>query len=324
MRAEALVQGRPANPFLDICDTHPCGIWLGRRAGLERVRFGRTDFAVSRVGFGCAAIGGYDYGPTGDRESLAAIRRALELGVNFFDTSDVYGLGHSEEILAAGLGEDRNKVVVATKFGVKWDARGRTERDISPRYAAEAIEASLGRLKLERIPVYQVHWPDGKTPIGDTLAALKRFQEAGKIGCIGVCNFAPEQVREAQRASRIESLQLPYSLVEPERGEEVHSAVEEFDLAFLPYSPLGQGLLTGRYGPGSKFAGTDLRARSERFSPDGLEACEPLIARVKSVIAGVKRPAQIEDNVGAAGWTLTPVEREFLEGGARLGDRPRA
>jgi len=316
---------------------------------LERVRFGRTDFAVSRVGFGCAAIGGYDYGPTGDRESLAAIRRALELGVNFFDTSDVYGLGHSEEILAAGLGEDRNKVVVATKFGVKWDARGRTERDISPRYAAEAIEASLGRLKLERIPVYQVHWPDGKTPIGDTLAALKRFQEAGKIGCIGVCNFAPEQVREAQRASRIESLQLPYSLVEPERGEEVHSAVEEFDLAFLPYSPLGQGLLTGRYGPGSKFAGTDLRARSERFSPDGLEACEPLIARVKSVagrrgrtpaqvairwlledpavtsvIAGVKRPAQIEDNVGAAGWTLTPVEREFLEGGARLGDRPRA
>ena len=231
---------------------------------MERVRFGRTDFAVSRVGFGCAAIGGYDYGPTGDRESLAAIRRALELGVNFFDTSDVYGLGHSEEILAAGLGEDRNKVVVATKFGVKWDARGRTERDISPRYAAEAIEASLGRLKLERIPVYQVHWPDGKTPIGDTLAALKRFQEAGKIGCIGVCNFAPEQVREAQRASRIESLQLPYSLVEPERGEEVHSAVEEFDLAFLPYSPLGQGLLTGRYGPGSKFAGTDLRARSER------------------------------------------------------------
>ena len=156
---------------------------------MEYVKFGSTPLTISRIGVGCAAIGGYDYGKVDDRESVTAIRKAFDLGITFFDTADVYGFGHAEEILAQALGKHRAEVIVATKFGVSWEGKGRTTRDISAARVVEALEGSLRRLKLECIPLYQIHWHDFRTSLEETMQALKRCQEAGKVRFVGCCNF---------------------------------------------------------------------------------------------------------------------------------------
>src|SRR5947207_3407434 len=157
---------------------------------MEYRKLAFTDLEVSRVGFGGWAISGHGWGPVDDRESAAAVQRALDLGINLFDTADVYGFGHSEEVLASALGDERRHAVIATKFGVTWDARGRVSRDVSPPRVVAALEASLRRLRLDCIPLYQVHWPDGATPVAATMEALRRCQEAGKVRWIGCCNFS--------------------------------------------------------------------------------------------------------------------------------------
>jgi aryl-alcohol dehydrogenase-like predicted oxidoreductase len=306
---------------------------------LEFVRFGSTDLTVSRVGVGCAAIGGYDYGKVDDRDSVAAIRRALDLGVKFFDTADVYGFGHSEEILARALGKHRNEVTIATKFGVNWEGKGGTTRDISGARVVEALEGSLRRLKLDCIPVYQIHWHDFKTPLEETMEALKRCQEAGKVRFAGCCNFSKDLVEQAQAHSRLESLQLPYSLAQPGSREDVVYCHEKYRMAILSYSPLAQGFFGGKYGRNSKFEGTDLRRRSELFGGEKLEMNLALLERLRKVgarygrtpaqvairwileepsitcvLTGIKRAEQIEENLGALGWSLTPGDMDFLGG----------
>lgn len=312
---------------------------------MEYTRFGRTDLSVSRVGMGCAVIGGYDYGKADDRESVAAIRRALELGVNLFDTADVYGFGHAEEILAQGLGAQRHEVVVATKVGVGWDAEGRTFRDLSAKRIVEALEASLRRLKLDCIPLYQIHWPDPKTPIAETLEALARCQEAGKIRHIGCSNFSTDLVERAQAICRIESVQLPYSLAERGALETIRHCSEKYNMAALTYSPLAQGLFSGKYGRESHFEGTDLRRRSYLFQGERLESNLALVERLKSighrygrtpaqtairwileepavtcVLTGIKVPEEIEENAGAVGWHLSARDKALLNGEDATGD----
>ena len=148
---------------------------------MEYAKLGLSDLRVSRIGFGCWAIGGHGYGKTDDKESIKAIQKALHLGINFFDTADVYGFGHSEEILCKALGSQKDNVIIATKFGVNWDERGNTFYDCSPKRVTEALEGSLRRLKIDCIPVYQIHWYDNVSPILETLEVLKKYQESGKI-----------------------------------------------------------------------------------------------------------------------------------------------
>lgn len=157
---------------------------------MDRVSLGSTDLHVSRVGFGCAVMGGWDYGAADDNESISAVHAALDQGINFFDTADVYGLGHAEEVLGRALRDQGDDVVVATKFGVRWDAQGRTVRDCSPGWVVRALEDSLRRLGRERISLYQIHWPDPTVPIEDTMEALERCRAQGKIQHIGCCNFS--------------------------------------------------------------------------------------------------------------------------------------
>ena len=144
---------------------------------------------VSRLAFGCWAMGGHGYGTVDDAESIAAVKKALELGINFFDTADVYGFGHSERILSEALDSRRHDVVIATKFGVSWDDSGKTRKDCSPKRLVEALEGSLRRLRVECIPLYQIHWHDGITPVPDLMETLLRCREAGKIRYIGCSNF---------------------------------------------------------------------------------------------------------------------------------------
>ncbi|HEX6750219.1 MAG TPA: aldo/keto reductase [Longimicrobium sp.] len=306
---------------------------------METVALGRTGVRVSRIGFGCAAMGGYDYGAADDRASIGAVHRALELGISLFDTADVYGLGHAEEVLGRALAGRRDEAVVATKVGVRWDASGRTRRDLSPGYVAQAVEASLRRLRMERIDLLQLHWPDPETPLEDTLGAAERLREAGKVAVLGCCNFDAALVERGQRAARLESLQLPYSLAE--RGHEavIHLAAHGHGMAVMTYNALAQGLFTGKYGRGSAFEGTDLRQRSPLFRGEALERNLATLDRLREVAAahgktpaqtavrwlldapgvavvltGVRTARQAEENAAATGWSLSDDERAYLEG----------
>lgn len=304
---------------------------------MEYRKLGLTDLEVSRLGFGCWAIGGHGWGPINDKDSIAAIRKALDLGINFFDTADVYGFGHSEEILAKGLGESRKKVVIATKFGLKWDRKGKITRDISPKRVVEALEASLRRLRIDCIPLYQIHWPDFKTPISETMLALMKCQKAGKIRYIGCSNFSVDLINEAQKTFRVESLQVPYNIIDRKIEEELIPCCRKWKMGLITYSSLVQGLFTGKYKKGAKFDKDDVRSRYENWRGKKLEANLRLVEELKKMgdkykktpaqiairwildnpsidcaLTGVTKPEHIIENSGATDWELSPEDRDFL------------
>jgi len=174
---------------------------------MEYKKLGETDLEISRIGFGCWAIGGHGYGKVDDNESIEAIKKALDSGINFFDTADVYGFGHSEEILGKALGTQRNDVIIATKFGINWKENGHTFKDCSAKRVVKAVENSLRRLKIDTIPLYQIHWPDPNTTLQETMGALIDCQKSGKIRYIGSSNFNAGLIEQIQKIGRIESLQ---------------------------------------------------------------------------------------------------------------------
>jgi aryl-alcohol dehydrogenase-like predicted oxidoreductase len=306
---------------------------------MEYQRLGQTELEISRVGFGCWTMGGSRWGKVDDRDSIAAVHQALDLGVNFFDTADVYGFGHSEEILSQALGSRRHQVVIATKFGVSWDKEGNTSRDCSPKRLVAALEGSLRRLKLDCIPLYQIHWPDWKTPIGAVMEALKECQRAGKIRYIGCANFSPDIIREAQKTARLESLQMPYNILERDIEEEVLPFCRDEEIAVLAYQPLAHGLLSGKYAYGARFGEDDFRSGDRNFQGETFKRNLKLVERLKQVaarhgkspgqvairwildnpavtsaITGIRNPEQIAENVGAMDWRLSAEDSETISG----------
>lgn len=304
---------------------------------MKYVRLGQSDLQISRIGFGCAAMSGYYYGKVQDDESVAAVHRALELGVNFFDTADVYGLGHAEEVLSKALGKRRSDVIIATKFGVRWNEQGETTRDVSAQWAEQAVEGSLRRLKLDCIPLFQIHWPDGKTPLPETLNALEKCRQNGKIRHIGCCNFSLQMVEEAQAHCRIESLQVPFSLAQRDYETAIGVAHDKHQMAVLAYNVLAQGLFSGKYERESRFEGTDLRQKSALFQGQNFEANLTILDKLRAAserhgrtpsqaaiawtlhqpavacaLTGIKKPRQIEDNAQAADWNLSAEELDSL------------
>jgi aryl-alcohol dehydrogenase-like predicted oxidoreductase len=285
---------------------------------------------VSVVGLGCNNFGmRIDEAATG-----RVVGAALDAGINFFDTADIYGSTKSEEFLGRSLGARRRHAIVATKFGMAVDDRRRGAR---PEYVRQACDDSLGRLRTDYIDLYQLHEPDPKVPIADTLGALDDLVKAGKVKEIGCSNFSAGQLEEARRAAapgaaRFVSVQNEYSLLhrEPEKG--VLPACERLGLAFLPYFPLASGLLTGKYDPGSG-APRDSRLSlswTSRFTTDRnvriAEALKAFAAArqhallelafswlasrpgVASVIAGATSPEQVRANAAAVNWSFTPEE----------------
>ena len=290
---------------------------------------------VSVVGLGCN-----NFGWRIDAEATeTVVSEALECGINFFDTADIYGTGQSEEYLARALGKRRDEVLIATKFGMPFDEQ---RKGAKPDYIRQAIEDSLRRLRTDRIDLYQLHQPDPLTPIADTLGALDELVKAGKVREIGCSNFSAEQLREAESevkagGARFVSVQNEYSLLHREPEQEVLAECELLKLALLPYFPLASGLLTGKYRPGEtapegsrgrdQFAAqafTDqnlaladsLRQFAESRGHSLLElAFSWLLMRpvVASVIAGAKSPDQVKANATAAGWQLTQEELAEVE-----------
>ena len=297
---------------------------------METRRIGSLEVTV--VGLGCN-----NFGWRIDEEASArVVHAALEAGVNFFDTADIYGGTRSEEFLARALGRRRDEVVVATKFGMEIDEERRGAR---PEYVRRACEDSLRRLRTDRIDLYQLHKPDPETPIEETLGALDELVRAGKVCEIGCSNFSAEQLREADSkarekgVARFVSVQNEYSLLHREPEREVLPVCERLGLAFLPYFPLASGLLTGKYRrgqpppEGSRLGGDGRFA--DMLTERNLEIVESLIEFtesrghtllelafswlltrqvVASVIAGATKPEQVKANAEAPVWKLTEAE----------------
>lgn len=308
---------------------------------MEYVRLGSSGPMVSRVGFGCWAAGGHGWGKVDDRDSIKAIRKALDLGVNLFDTADVYGFGHSEEILAEALGSHRHDAVVATKVGVTWTSSGEIGKDLSGGYIRRALEDSLRRLKLESIPIYQIHWPDPATNIGETMSTLAELRDQGKIVNIGVSNFSREQLEAACSFPGVVSLQAPISLISRE-SPELLGDCRTREVGVVAYGALAQGLFSGKYDARSSFPDDDIRSRYDDFKGERYRKNLDVLERVKvvaarhgrspaqtalrwvfdgpgadSVLAGAKQAQQIVDDCGALGWSLPDLDMEYLENGSR-------
>ncbi len=292
---------------------------------------------VSRIGFGCAPLGGYDYGPVDDSTSVRAIHAALDAGITLFDTADVYGLGRAERVLGEALSGRRHQAVIATKGGVAFTPDGRTKRTLAPAHLARAIDDSLARLRTDVIDLYQLHWPDGVTPVADAVAIIARAVEAGKVRAIGVCNFLLKDLEAAQAVAPIVSLQVPRSLLEPNWTEAIESGFARWGTGGMCYNVLAQGLFTGKYDAASRFLGTDLRARSALFTEErlaqGLEILERLrvvAARhgvsparvavrwlleqpgVSVALCGIKTESQARDNAGAVELRLSRDDLDYL------------
>lgn len=202
-------------------------------------KIGKTDLNVSVVAMGCwAIVGDETWGPQDEADGIKAIQTAFDLGVNFFDTAEGYGGGYSEELLARGIEGHRNEIVIATKVG-----SGHLAKD----EIINACENSLRRLKTDYIDLYQIHWPNRKVPFSETMDTLKRLQQQGKIRAIGVSNFGKEDLTEITQLGRCEANQLPYSLLWRAIEFDIQKICTDQQISILPYSPLAQGLLTGKF-----------------------------------------------------------------------------
>lgn len=303
---------------------------------MEYRRLGRSDLVVSVVGLGCYRLGT----KAGRSESSDIVRRSIDLGVNYFDTADVYGDGASEECLGEALGSRRKDVIIATKVGrVHYGAARKLGRDSSPSHIRSAVEGSLRRLKTDWIDLYQIHWPDPDTAIEETLDAMLGLVRRGLVRYVGVCNYRSRDLARAFAACpELASLQAPYNMFHRELEQSDFPFCVNRAIGIVPYWPLAKGRLVSA-GPRSaddpvKAAPeSELNAFSGRFGrPLSHLALAWLLGKpgVSAVIPGASRLDQLEENCGAAGWNLSPTEMLELDRilamqrGRDPGDQPKS
>jgi aryl-alcohol dehydrogenase-like predicted oxidoreductase len=314
-------------------------------------QLGTVGPEVSAIGLGCMPMSG-SYGDADDADGIAAIHRALDLGITLVDTADVYGVGHNEELVGSAIADRRDEVVLATKFGNVRDASsGQFIRiDGTPEYVRSACEASLQRLNVDVIDLYQQHRVDPATPIEETIGAMSELVDEGKIRFIGMSEAMAPDLRRAAAVHPITSLQSEYSLLERGVEDEILGTCEELGIGFLPFAPLVRGLLAGSLTAERELDEGDFRRgrRFPRVSPEHLDANAPLAQVVREIadahdvspaqialawllgrgdmivpIPGTKRTAYVEDNAGAPDVELRADDLERLDGlaGQVSGDR---
>ncbi len=323
---------------------------------MERRRLGASELEVPVVVFGAWAIGGWNWGGTDDEAAQAALRRGLDLGMTAIDTAPVYGFGHSEEVVGRALRGRRAEAQILTKAGLRWDDtrgekafEGRTPdgrpltlyKNSRPDSIRTEVERSLGRLGVESLDLLQIHWPDATTPIAETMGVLVELHAEGKIRAVGVSNYGPAQMEEAAEALGsvpLASNQPRYSLIRREIEADVLPYARRHDVGLIVYSPLEQGLLTGKVPAERTFPESDGRARRPSFRADNRarvnrvldDVLKPMAARydvslaqlslgwvlaqegVTAVIAGARTADQVEENAGAAGLRLESEDVALL------------
>jgi aryl-alcohol dehydrogenase-like predicted oxidoreductase len=318
---------------------------------VDQRNLGNEGLAVSELGLGCMGMSEF-YGTSDEDESVATIHRAIELGITFFDTADMYGPFTNEKLVGKAIADRREQVVLATKFG---NVRGEDGSFLGvsgkPDYVREACDASLSRLGVDHIDLYYQHRVDLKTPIEETVGAIKELVDAGKVRYLGLSEAGPETIRRAHAVHPISALQSEYSLFTREVEDEILPTVRELGVGFVPYSPLGRGFLTGRWKSIEDMPENDTRsARFPRFAEENFKKNLELADKVREVadekgvtpgqlalawllaqgedivpIPGTKRRKYLEENAGAADVTLTQEDlhriEEAMPRGSAAGER---
>src|SRR5438105_985985 len=314
-----------------------------KKIDMKTKRLGNSDLSITPVGFGAWAIGGsgweFGWGEQDDKASVTAIHRALDLGVNWIDTAAVYGMGHSEEVVAFALRTwPGPRPYVFTKCGLRWDEQGYVHRNLKADSIRRECEDSLRRLNVDVIDLYQIHWPTDDLEEG--LGAITRLQKEGKVRWIGVSNFDVDEMRRAQAIAPITSLQPPYSLVHRDVEQEILPYCRSNRLGVIVYSPMASGLLTGKMTRerAASLPGSDWRSRDIEFHEPKLSKNLALVERLREVgerderppgqvaiawtlrnpavtgaIVGARNAKQVEGNVGAANLSLTDEEIAEIE-----------
>ena len=312
---------------------------------MQTRRLGNSDMHITPIGFGAWAIGGggwaFGWGSQDDSESVAAIREAVSLGINWIDTAAVYGLGHSEEVVAKALEGVSPRPFVFTKCGRVWDEQRQIGKCIKADSIRQECEDSLRRLKVEVIDLYQMHWPEPDEDIEEGWQEMVRFKEAGKVRWIGVSNFSADQMARISKFGEITSLQPPYSMVRPEVEHSILPHCQGSNIGVIAYSPMASGLLTGAMTREriAAMPADDWRKEKNKFYQEplltrnlnlvellrglgarhGKSAGEVAIAwvlrhpAVTAAIVGARRPGQLKELLGAADWRLTPSEIEEIQ-----------
>ena len=309
----------------------------------ERRRLGKGGPEISAIGLGCMSLSGV-YGRSDDAAGIALVHRAIELGVDHLDSSDMYGWGQNEELLGRALKGRRNQVLIASKFGQIQRPGGANGVDGSPAYIARACEASLKRLGVETIDLYYQHRVDPAVPVEETVGAMARLVEAGKVRYLGLCEARPERIRRAHQTHPIAAVQSEYSLLYRQEATETRELTRDLGIAFFAYAPLGRGLLTGDIPDFNNLAEGDTRGRHPRFMGDNFAKNRALVEHIEAIaremhctpaqlvlawllaqgpdvipIPGTKRIARLEENLGALAVKLTPAETDRISSAIPIG-----
>jgi len=305
-------------------------------------KLGKTNLEVSAIGFGAMGMS-QSYGPAGTREeSIAVLRAAVERGVTFFDTAEIYGAGHNEELVGEALEPFKGRVVIATKFGFKDPASGPgAGLDSSPKRIRQVVETSLKRLRVDAIDLLYQHRVDPAVPIEDVAGALKNLIKEGKVKHFGLSEASARTIRRANAVQPVTAVQSEYSLWWREPEKEILPTCEEFGIGFVPFSPLGKGFLTGKIDETTKFDSTDFRNTVPRFTPENRKANQAVVdvlARIAQrkkaapgqialawllaqkpwivPIPGTRKIERLDENIGAASVELTPSDLSEIENAA--------
>ncbi len=308
---------------------------------MEYRTFGQTGLEVSAIGFGCWEIGG-GYGKVDESEYTPAVHRALDLGINCFDTAEAYGFGVSERALAKALGARRQDAIVVTKFGVGYK-EAPNFRDSSRQRVTASIETSLQNLNTDYVDVYLVHWPDVNTPFDETMRALDDIVQQGKARFVGVSNFRLSQIETSEQTRRIDVAQYCWNMFDRRMSHEIYPHCQDHHIGVMAYGSLAYGMLTGAFTSDTTFDEGDWRARQGRmgainlfqhlFGPDhfarNLQAVEDLQAMaseygktlpqfalrwtlsnpvISTALVGCRNPREVEDNVGALDWAISEAD----------------
>jgi aryl-alcohol dehydrogenase-like predicted oxidoreductase len=313
---------------------------------LQKVRFGKTDLEITSVGFGAWAIGGTGWrgawGHQDDDEAVDAIRRAVELGINWVDTAAVYGLGHSEELVARALKgvADADRPYVFTKSSLRWDENGNVINSLNRDSVKRECEESLSRLQTDVIDLYQIHWPNPDEDVEEGWGAMAELREEGKVRHIGVSNFDVPQMERANALAPVETLQPPYNMLNRGIEEEILPYCGENDIGVIVYSPMRSGLLTGKMTPEriQNMPSDDWRRGADDFQEPKLSRNLELVEKLREIgerhgkspaevaiawtlrhpavtaaIVGGRRPDQVDGIIGAAEFRLFEDEIEEIE-----------